>query len=481
MRLLVQLTPIAACLGSLATAQRLEPQTDTWNSIFSLTDSQISSANLSETVANNVNIALRFEQTNWATGSVFKDPFYTDLPANASSAPAGSILKIESFTNTSLYTIAPTLALSRIIYQSKTLNGSLVPVSAFVLWPYYPKDGAEAAPLVSWAHGTSGIFAECGPSHVRNLLYQFAGPYELALAGYAVVATDYAGLGVPYNAEGEPIVHQWAASPAAGNDALYAAQAAHAAFPDKTTPEFVIMGHSQGGGATWAAAQTQLEAKVPGYLGAIAVSPVTSVIGLFEDAGTSLALIQAWKSLTYALPELKISEMLTPRGYELAKLTEELQTCNAALSTLLYGAISLAPTEPLTIDAWFDSHWAKEWDEITVAGGKDFAGPMLVLQGGGDAATKEPRVTHYVDLTCERFPEKEITYVVAEGVTHIPTMYATQQFWLGWLDQRFKDTKDRSTGKCTKKTIGAKTPMPFEQYQPDTNWYMSYVLSSYQL
>ncbi|KAG8424524.1 hypothetical protein J3459_022553 [Metarhizium acridum] len=101
-----------------------------------------------------------------------------------------SSLKVEESTNTSNYTLAPVLALSRIVYQSKTLKGSLVPeISIYPVAIYASR---------RWFGGTSGIYAECAPSHVRSLSFHFSGPYSLALAGYAVVGTDYAGLGVSW-------------------------------------------------------------------------------------------------------------------------------------------------------------------------------------------------------------------------------------------------------------------------------------------
>ena len=478
MSFLVKAVHVVACLAALVRSQHLlEPQTNTWNSTFSLTDAQIDEAGLPPSAAHNLNVALRHERTGWAA------PFYASVPANATSAPAGAVLKVEHFTNTTLYTLPPALALSRLVYQSKTLNGSLVPVSAFVLWPYHARGGADAAPLVSWAHGTSGIFAECAPSHLRNLLYHFAGPYALALAGYAVVATDYAGLGVAHDAAGQPIVHEYTASPAAGNDVLYAAQAAHAAFPNQTTEEFVVMGHSQGGGAAWAAAQTQLEARIRGYLGAVAVSPVTSVADVFAATGSSLGVIQGLKALAATFPNMRMDEVLTARGQKLAKLAEETQACYAALGTMVADALAADPSEPLTVDDWFGSRWARAWSSMTAVGGKDFAGPLLVLQGSEDEATLEPLTTKYVNLTCERFPESELEYVVAEGVGHIPTMYATQQLWLDWLDERFgHGGGGKGGGGCSRRTIGGKTPVPSSwQYQAESNWYMSFAVDAYQV
>lgn len=48
--------------------------------------------------------ALEFERSNWATGSVETDEFYSNVPRNASNAPAGSLLKVQVLTSTPQHT-----------------------------------------------------------------------------------------------------------------------------------------------------------------------------------------------------------------------------------------------------------------------------------------------------------------------------------------------------------------------------------------
>lgn len=178
---------------ALTTAQQeaISSQSNTFNSSFALSSSQVDRAGLSKTVASNVNIAIQFERSNWATGSVHRDPFYEVLSESATQPP-GSPLKVEEYTNTSLYTLPPNVALSRILFQSETFNGSAVPASAYILWPWMPRRDPQTGKyaVVGWAHGTSGVYGECAPSHIRNLWYQYSAPYILALQGYVVVGPD---------------------------------------------------------------------------------------------------------------------------------------------------------------------------------------------------------------------------------------------------------------------------------------------------
>lgn len=457
---------------------------------FRLSDSQIAAANLTGPAVDAINAAVQFERSNWATGSVRSDPFYTALGGrDTSAAPPGAVLEVEPFTNTSRYTVAPALAMSRIAYQSRALDGSPVPVSAFVLWPYHPRFGAKA-PLVAWGHGTSGVFAECAPSHVRNLWTQFSAPYALALAGFAVVGTDYAGLGVAVDGRRRrSITHQYLASPAAGNDLLYAAKAAYAAFPRALTEDFVAMGHSQGGGAAWAAAQQQLEANVPGYLGAIAVAPVTNAVELARrEPKFRMGLLMTARSIVSILRSVSVSSILTPAGISLLNLVEDVQGCNSVWTAALGAIMGPDPQGSLVRDDFVQSDVAGRFANLSGAGGKDFAEPLLVLQGTADEAIPESLTAEYVNRTCQEFPRRQLHYVKARAMGHDSILYATQQIWLDWLSDRFaegrrlraKDRQGRGRGsECSVRDIGANAPRPLDQYQKGLTYILKYSTEEY--
>ncbi|KAL2208474.1 putative secretory lipase [Sarocladium strictum] len=474
--------PIAVLgLSSLALAQRrLTPQTNTFNSDYELPDNIATLAGFDDDDVNNINIAVRFEQTNWATGSVLSDPFYTDLPSNAKTAPAGTLLKLEEVTEVGNYTIAPSLSLSRFVYQSKSFKGKLVPVSGYILWPYQPRNGEKKVPLVAWGHGFSGINPECAPSHVRNLWYQFSGPYELALSGYAVVATDYAGLGVPKDANGKTIYHEVSSGPAAGRDLLYAAQAARSAFSDKLTKDFVVMGHSQGGGGAWAAAQEQVKLKVPGYKGAIAISPVTRPVDQLQGLTYTNPLFA--DALLDQYPDLDREDVLTALGEKVLKVIRETQGCQSTVAEIVQAFAKQDPTLPWGNPNLEANPILLEWAKAANNGGKDFKGPLLVIQGDSDIFTPEPLTTKAVQETCKKYPKKKLEYVKAQSVSHIPAMYASRQIWLEWLDNCFYGNGCKSDkGKCTTSTIGDKAPRPLNSYTGDLNYFLSPALEGYQV
>lgn len=215
-------------------------------------------------------------------------PIYQVAENVSTNLKAGSILAVERVTDLTNYTVPSGLTLSRFHYITTNLNGTIIPASAYILWPYtsyIPTARGRTqsrVPFVAWAHGTSGAGGQCAPSNYQNLQYNFVLPYPLALAGFAVVAPDYAGLGVNQWRNGTKIPHAWLSSPSQASDLANAVIAARTAFPE-LIKDFVAMGHSQGGAAAIAFAERQARTPVPGYLGTVAFAPAGRLINRVVD------------------------------------------------------------------------------------------------------------------------------------------------------------------------------------------------------
>ncbi|KAK7614417.1 hypothetical protein BKA81DRAFT_343366 [Phyllosticta paracitricarpa] len=491
------------------------PQCEDWNSKFRLSESQIAAAGLSETTANNVNIALNFERTNWATGPVNNDPFYTKIPKNSTFLPPGSLLKVEDYTNVSLYTAPSNVALSRIIYQTLDFNGSLIPASAYILWPYLPREvpgkGKETSkniPLVAFAHGTSGIFAEAAPSHIRNLWFQYSAPFTLALQGYAVVGPDYAGLGVPKTYAGKEIPHLYVTFTAQGKDLLYAAHAAHAAYPDLLSKEYVVMGQSQGGSAAWAASTvvhnwTVSKPDPPdpiqdfltkNYLGAVPASP-GGTPGMIKPAFTIPNYVRTFAYGAHVghaasyMTNTPLTSIFTPAGLARYKLARSLQGANSVI-----GEIFNAP------DAAPSGFWLRE--DFAAPGGlaerillqegtfyqRQPAGPLLIMQGAKDQFVPAPATKAAVEGACKTYGDAlDLEFAYFEEVEHVPVLYAGQRVWLNWIEDRFEsvkgDSKSKAKAKAKPKGCRTKTYKPVrqgDQYSKELLYYLSYAQLPYQ-
>ena len=403
--------------------------------------------------------AHNFELSYRARPSVAEDPFYT-APRNASDVAPGTLLKVERQSNTSLYTLAPSLSLSRFMYQSKTSNGTLVPVSAYVLWPYIARDYGDGLPVVVWAHGTSGTNDECAPSNIQNLWHHFQAPYQLALLGYVVVATDYAGLGVGADASGKSIVHEYLNGLAQSNDVAYSIPAAQTAFPE-ISKRFVVIGSSEGGLAAWGFAERLISEPMHGHLGTIALSPVTQLLKLpLTEPIVPLLVLMMTPSLIVNFPDFKASQILTPVGQQSLDTYVALKGCNTVL-------FNIESTDILK-EGWQNNTWVREYQKNAAVGGKRIGGAMLVIQGGVDPIVYPGSVTDAINETLKADPSASIEYHLLPNISHAPAMYAGLQIYLDWIAARF-------SGQPVKPGFSRYDPEPIRPaaaQQLEANWFI---------
>lgn len=419
-----------------------------------------------EELPDHIREILEFEKTNWVDGSVVNDPFY-DAPHEAIDAPPGTLLKIEEATDTAKYSLPPTTALSRFVYQSETLQGSNVPVSGFVLWPYSPRSQPDGYPVVAWAHGTSGFDANAAPSHHKNLWQHFLAPYQIALQGYVVVATDYAGLGVKKDPSGQPIVHEYLASPSQANDVVHSVTAAQAAFPELSR-DFVVVGQSQGGGAAWAVAQRAASTSMPGYLGAVAISPYTNMLDL-DNGVTQFLPAALCLGLASAFPDFKLEDLLTAEGQKRLDLVHEKSLGIGSAFTFLSEGDVLKPD-------WRANKHFGQYMALTSNGSKPTKGPLLIIHGKSDPVLDVPVIEAAVKRTAELFPSSPIEYVALPDVTHVSALPASQWVWMDWIGDRF-------AGRAVApryKSHELPAARPAASQQRDPNWYLEYATKPFQ-
>jgi pimeloyl-ACP methyl ester carboxylesterase len=162
-----------------------------------------------------------------------------------------------------------------VLYKSSDVTGEPVPVSGTVMIPRgSPPRGGW--PVVSWAHGTTGIADQCAPSrhpmrtgdYGKNVTAPlFAGYLR---AGYAVAQTDYQGLGTPG-------VHQYLVGRSAARGVLDMARAARK-LDSRIGRRVLIAGHSQGGhAALWAAGEASRWTSELKLLGTQPFAPISRV------------------------------------------------------------------------------------------------------------------------------------------------------------------------------------------------------------
>jgi uncharacterized membrane protein HdeD (DUF308 family)/acetyl esterase/lipase len=214
-------------------------------------------------------VSLRINQ-----GAPVVDAFY-DAPASIPEAP-GQLLRSEPFTRA----LPEGAQAWRILYTTTRANGVPALGSGLVIAP--TERPAGPTPVIAWAHGTTGVDQTCAPSLLDD-------PFEAGALfvldkvideGWAMVATDYIGLGTE-------APHPYLVGQPTGRAVLDAIRAAHTMPELELDPRTVVWGHSQGGGAAlWTgqlAPDYAPDANVIGVASLAPASDLASLAGNLDD------------------------------------------------------------------------------------------------------------------------------------------------------------------------------------------------------
>ncbi len=348
-----------------------------------------------------------------------------ESPDLAATKP-GALLKSEPFTG---YAVPDHAHSVRILYHSQDAEGRSVATSGVVLIPA-GKAPPGGWPVIAWAHGTSGVARQCAPSLMKDMEYGEEGLMPMVRAGFAVVATDYHGLGT-----NGP--HQYVNRIAQARDVIYSIPAAHAAVPD-LAPRWVAIGHSQGGLAAWGIAEMQAELKDPNYLGAISVAGTAEMTELLGMMGGSVN--EATFYLTYMAygvkartPSFGVATMLDGAALKHYAAATSKGCWNYAYGAFLKekGARSLKP-------GWETLPAVRTWGAENATGTKPIGGAFFVIGGEADMTVPYSSLKATTIKACRL--GTRLTYRSYPGLDHDPTMAESLPDQLAWARERMAGT-----------------------------------------
>lgn len=125
---------------------------------------------------------------------------------------------------------------------------------------------------------------------------------------------------------------------------------------------------------------------------------------------------------------------------------------------------------------WSESFYPQAFSDLSQNDGQPIAGPLLILLGDKDPGVLAELVSKYVNQTCVLYPSSQLEYIIFEGVTHLPLIYASQPVWLSWIEERFADV-ELSRGCLWSRLTSAR---PIDSYQHDVNWIVKYAGEEYE-
>jgi len=336
--------------------------------------------------------------------------------------------------------VAPGAASTKVVlYRSQGVDGKADAVSGIVSLPKgkAPKQGW---PVITYAHGTTGVADQCAPS--RDVAGTPVHPYNAYVlplitrwlkAGYAVVRTDYEGLGTPG-------VHPYLIGASEGRSTLDIVRAARQLDPrvSKTT---IISGHSQGGhAALWAAGLATRWTPDLTVRGTVAFAPaahledqipLTSQLST-PGGGLSGLISDIVRGLDVAYPNAGVAADLTDTAAALYP-----QTLTACLPDLSQPASfgGLAPKDIFKPDADLakvaDLLHANDPAILTIKT------PLLIDQGAADT-TVFPTFTDQLAKDLAKNGNKGLTYTKYPGVDHAGIVTAAAKDATAWIAKRVK-------------------------------------------
>jgi pimeloyl-ACP methyl ester carboxylesterase len=347
--------------------------------------------------------------------------FYS-TPANLSVTKPGELLRKEPFTG---YTLPKGATAVRIIYHSLDATGGDVATSAAVLIPAGTPP-AGGWPVIAWAHGTSGVARLCAPSAMKDVYYGDEGLMPMVAAGFAVVATDYHGLGT----EGS---HQYVNKIAQARDVVYSIPAARAAVPTLGA-RWVADGHSQGGLAAFGVAEAEHAFKDPNYLGAVSVAGVAREGDFFSHlsntAGVGFYLAFMAAGIHARYPEFEPRDLLSD-----AVLAHYPDVTTKGCFYYGYATYANAATGTLLRADWNKSPWVHRFFEGNAVGNAPIGGPLFVIAGEADQTVPLAGVRAAVKMLCDA--KQPVTFRSYPGLDHDPTMETSTPDQLEWIRARF--------------------------------------------
>lgn len=342
------------------------------------------------------------------TGSV--EDFYR-VPDPLPAGEPGDLIRIQPLgTEDGTVTV-------RVMYHSRDARDRDRAVTGLISYPEAaPPDGGW--PVVSWAHGTTGLSAACAPSRLGG-----------AAPGFGVegvhVATDYVGLGPV----GER--HPYLSGASEGNSVIDAVRAAVRLEDTGAGHRWVAVGHSQGGHAALFAHELgQERAPELELLGTVAVAPAAVLDRTFgpgDQIVPRMVGLFALYGLAADHPELDPDDYVTPEIAAQAGLIDT--ACADQVIQAMVGVPTAYVNDPIVTEPAASILAGNDPGQVAVDS------PLLVVGGSADTWVVPDRVDALFEQLCEVGQVTELAEI--DGADHGSVVPDGQDVIGPWLEDRF--------------------------------------------
>ncbi len=363
-----------------------------------------------------------------ATGVVWLQPDSPDAfygpPSDLAQYEPGDLLRAEPFERG----LARGVTGWRVLYRSTDADGLPLAVSGLVLVPTEPPaDGPR--PLVTIAHGSTGVAEDCAPSLSARPLASLPGVDEALDAGFVVAASDLPGLGTPGP-------HPYLIGSTSAHAVLDAARTASELV--ETDPErLAVWGFSQGGHAALFTGElaSAYAPELP-LRGVVAFAPATDLARIMRDGqGTvfsTLLVVNTAVAWSDATDGLELEDVIAEDAVTIAREIGGRCLDGTSLPASTVQSVRLRD-DIASLDDPAAAAWGPLLAENTPSGRLDV--PLLVFQGTADPLI-DPAITEdHVRARCEAGDEVELRLV--RGAEHFTLVPRTAEAALRWTEDRF--------------------------------------------
>jgi alpha-beta hydrolase superfamily lysophospholipase len=356
-------------------------------------------------------------------GPTVADGFY-DVPASIPATP-GALLRVAPLPGHE----STSARAWRILYTTTREQGTPAVASAVVA--VARGDLVEPRPIIAWAHGTTGIVADCAPSRMSDPLAQVPDLAQLIAQGWIYVGADYAGLGVV----GE---HPYLIGEGEARSVLDAVRAARQIPGLNASAKTVVWGHSQGGhAALWTGIIARRYAPDVALAGVVAIAPASDLGPLVEAVQSTVAgritssyLLRGYSD---AYPEVRVARYTS--GWQRLLSRHIAQRCIQGKQALLTVLEAVAAGGSIFTSATDQGPLALRLAQNTPDG--SVAAPLLIAQGQDDDLVLASVQEQYVVRRCAA--GQALTYRRYARRDHLSIVAADsplREDMLRWTEQR---------------------------------------------
>lgn len=371
---------------------------------------------------------LALVSSRFNNGAPVVDDFYT-VPDNLPQEP-GSLLRVEPFERG----ISESAEGWRILYTTTRDEGQPAVASALVV---APRETTGPAPVIAWAHGTTGVDQTCAPSVLEGTFSTGAlfSVDAVVEQGWVLVATDYVGLGTVGP-------HPYLIGQGEGRSVLDSVRAARQMEGVSLQDETVVWGHSQGGhAALWTGALAPSYAPDAGVVGVAALAPASNLTGMMDSlvgvTGGSIFASYVISAYSDVYTDVRLDDYVVPGGdvkvrAVAGRCLAEPSVLTSVLSSVTLGFSSFA--SDLTSGA-LQNRFIENIPPYTIEA------PLLLAQGAADTLVTPGMQDAYVDGMCAA--GQSVDYRTYVGLGHIPLVEAASPL----IPELLEWTRDRLTGQ----------------------------------